>query len=156
MDGAPILFTQSRVGRNNELFVIYKLRTMKNDTPDVATHLLEDPQSMYTRLGPFLRKYSLDELPQLLNIVKGDMLFVGPRPALYNQDDLVEQRTQVGVHTLVPGITGWAQINGRDEVTIPQKVKLDHYYLENRSLILDIKILIRTVFKSVSAADMKL
>ena len=120
---------------------------MKKDTPDIATHLVNDSDSLYNAIGPFLRKYSIDELPQLINIVKGDMTFIGPRPALYNQDDLVELRTKAGVETLLPGITGWAQVNGRDELSIPDKVKMDIYYLENQSLWLDIKILYMTILK---------
>jgi len=120
---------------------------MKKDTPDIATHLVNDSDSLYTAIGPFLRKYSIDELPQLINIVKGDMTFIGPRPALYNQDDLIELRTKAGVETLLPGITGWAQVNGRDELSIPDKVKMDIYYLENQSLWLDIKIIFMTVLK---------
>ena len=120
---------------------------MKKDTPDIATHLVNGSHSLYTGIGPFLRKFSIDELPQLINIVKGDMTFIGPRPALYNQDDLVELRTQVGVHRLVPGVTGWAQVNGRDKLSIPDKVKMDIYYLENQSLLLDIKIIFMTVLK---------
>ena len=120
-NGFPILFKQKRVGKNNAHFWIYKFRTMKRDTPDIATHLLEDSASFYTSIGPFLRKFSLDELPQLFNIVKGDMIFIGPRPALYNQDDLIELRTQTGVHLLMPGLTGWAQVNGRDELSIKIK-----------------------------------
>ena len=120
---------------------------MKKDTPDIATHLVNDSDSLYTAIGPFLRKYSIDELPQLINIVKGDMTFFGPRPALYNQDDLIELRTKAGVETLLPGITGWAQVNGRDELSIPDKVKMDIYYLENQSLWLDIKIIFMTVLK---------
>ena len=120
---------------------------MKKDTPDIATHLVNDSDSLYNAIGPFLRKYSIDELPQLINIVKGDMTFFGPRPALYNQDDLIELRTKAGVETLLPGITGWAQVNGRDELSIPDKVKMDIYYLENQSLWLDIKIIFMTVLK---------
>jgi len=120
---------------------------MKKDTPDIPTHLVNDSDSLYTAIGPFLRKYSIDELPQLINIVKGDMIFIGARPALYNQDDLIELRTQTGVHTLMPGVSGWAQVNGRDELSIQEKVKMDVYYLKNKSLWLDIKILFMTVFK---------
>jgi len=120
---------------------------MKKDTPDIATHLVNDSDSLYTAIGPFLRKYSIDELPQLINIVKGDMTFIGPRPALYNQDDLIDMRTKAGVNRLVPGVTGWAQVNGRDELSIPDKVKMDIYYLENQSLWLDIKIIFMTVLK---------
>ena len=124
-DGFPILFRQKRVGKNNAHFWIYKFRTMKKDAPDIATHLVKDGTSLYTSIGPFLRKFSFDELPQLINILKGDMIFIGPRPALYNQDDLIALRTQAGVHTLLPGVTGWAQVNGRDELSIPEKVKMD-------------------------------
>jgi len=120
---------------------------MENETPDIATHLMKDEKSLYTAIGPFLRKYSFDELPQLFNILKGDMIFIGPRPSLYNQDDLIELRNQAGVHTLMPGVTGWAQVNGRDELSIPDKVKMDEYYLKNKSLWLNIKILFLTVFK---------
>jgi len=146
-DGFPILFRQKRVGQNNAHFWIYKFRTMKKDAPDIATHLVKDSTSLYTSIGPFLRKFSFDELPQLINILKGDMKFIGPRPALYNQDDLIALRTQAGVHTLIPGVTGWAQVNGRDELSIPEKVKMDEYYLKNKSLWLNIKILFMTVFK---------
>lgn len=148
-DGRPILFRQKRVGKNNNYFTIYKFRTMKVDTPDVPTHLVKDAASLYIKCGPLLRKLSLDELPQLINIIKGEMNFVGPRPALHNQDDLVSFRTKVGVHQLKPGVTGWAQINGRDELSIPEKVKLDEYYLNNQSLLLDCKIILLTVIKSL-------
>jgi O-antigen biosynthesis protein WbqP len=146
-DGFPILFRQKRVGQNNAHFWIYKFRTMKKDAPDIATHLVKDGTSLYTSIGPFLRKFSFDELPQLFNILKGDMIFIGPRPALYNQDDLNELRSQAGVQTLMPGVTGWAQVNGRDELNILDKVKMDEYYLKNKSLWLNIKILFMTVFK---------
>ena len=146
-DGFPIFFKQKRVGQDNTHFGIFKFRTMKKDTPDIPTHLVDDGQSLYTSIGPFLRKFSLDELPQLINIFRGDMVFIGPRPALYNQDDLAELRTQAGIHTLMPGVTGWAQVNGRDKLSIPDKVKMDIYYLENQSLLLDIKIIFMTVLK---------
>ena len=146
-DGLPIFFKQKRVGLNNVHFWIYKFRTMKNDTPDIPTHLVKDGKSYYTGIGLFLRNFSLDELPQLINIMKGDMTFIGPRPALYNQDDLIELRTQAGVQTLMPGVTGWAQVNGRDELSIPDKVKMDTYYLKNQSLYLDMKILFLTILK---------
>ena len=120
---------------------------MKKDAPDIATHLVKDGTSLYTSIGPFLRKFSFDELPQLINILKGDMIFIGPRPALYNQDDLIALRTQAGVHSLMPGVTGLAQVNGRDELSIPDKVKMDEYYLKNKSLWLNIKILFKTVIK---------
>ena len=128
---------------------------MKKNTPDIPTHLVKNGKSLYTAIGPFLRKYSIDELPQLINIVKGDMTFIGPRPALYNQDDLIELRTQAGVDRLIPGVTGWAQVNGRDELSIPDKVKMDEYYLKNKSLWLDIKILFMTVFKVFKTEGVK-
>ncbi len=146
-DGLPILFKQRRIGKNNNHFWIYKFRTMKKDTPNIATHLLHNEGSFYTTIGPFLRKLSLDELPQLINILKGDMKFIGPRPALYNQDDLVLLRTKTGIHNLMPGVTGWAQVNGRDELSIPDKVKMDEFYLKNESLWLDVKILLMTISK---------
>ena len=146
-DGFPILFRQKRVGHNNAHFWIYKFRTMKKDAPDIATHLLKDGKSLYTSIGPFLRKFSFDELPQLINILKGDMKFIGPRPALYNQNDLIGLRTQVGIHRLVPGVTGWAQVNGRDKLSIQDKVKMDEFYFKNQSLSLDMKILYMTIFK---------
>jgi O-antigen biosynthesis protein WbqP len=142
-----ILYWSDRVGRDNKIFKMPKFRTMRVDTPAVATHLLPDPAKFLTPIGSFLRKSSLDELPQLWSILKGDMSFVGPRPALFNQDDLIELRTQCGVDKLVPGLTGWAQINGRDELPIPEKVKLDVEYLQNQSLIFDMKILALTFFK---------
>ncbi len=145
----PILYWSSRVGRNNELFKMPKFRTMRVGTPAVATHLLEDPGQHLTPIGSFLRKTSLDELPQLWSILKGDMSFVGPRPALFNQDDLIALRTQYGVHKLVPGLTGWAQINGRDELPIPEKVALDVEYLHHRSFWFDMKILVLTVIKVI-------
>ncbi len=146
-DGFPVLFRQKRVGQNNTHFWIYKFRTMKKDTLDIPTHLVEDGTLLYTPIGPLLRKFSFDELPQLFNILKGEMIFIGPRPALYNQDDLVTLRTQAGVHSLMPGVTGWAQVNGRDQISIGKKVKMDEYYLKNKSLWLDIKILFMTVIK---------
>jgi len=145
----PVLYWSDRVGRHNHLFRMPKFRSMRTDTPAVATHLLEDPQRWLTPIGPFLRRSSLDELPQLWSIWKGDMSFVGPRPALFNQDDLIALRTQAGVHELVPGLTGWAQVNGRDELPIPQKVALDAEYLRRRSLAFDIRILWMTAVKVV-------
>ncbi len=142
----PAIHWSSRVGRNNTLFQMPKFRTMRTDAPDVATHLLTDPDRYITPLGKFLRKTSLDELPQIWSILKGDMAFVGPRPALHNQGDLIALRTQKNLHLLTPGITGWAQINGRDTLTIPDKAELEVYYLQNRSFILDCKILARTLF----------
>ncbi|ABB31572.1 sugar transferase [Geobacter metallireducens RCH3] len=143
----PILYWSDRVGRNNAIFRMPKFRTMRTDTPAVATHLLSDPDRWLTPIGKFLRKTSLDELPQLYSILRGDMSFVGPRPALFNQDDLVALRTEKGVHRLTPGLTGWAQINGRDELPIPVKVEYDAYYLQNRSLFFDLKIMILTAIK---------
>ena len=146
-DGFPILFRQKRVGQNNAHFWIYKFRTMKKDIPEIPTHLVKDPQQFYTRSGPFIRKLSIDELPQLINIIKGNMVFVGPRPALHNQDDLVELRTRADIHVLMPGVTGWAQVNGRDELSIPVKVQFDEYYLKNRSWLLDVKIVFLTLLR---------
>lgn len=141
----PMLFKQRRIGKNNNEFQIYKFRTMRIDTPNVPTHLLENPEQWITPVGKFLRKTSLDELPQLFNILKGEMSIVGPRPALYNQIDLKEMRTEAGVHKLVPGLTGWAQINGRDEIPLSLKVKLDKEYLEKKNFLFDIKIIFMTV-----------
>jgi len=143
----PILYWSDRIGINNVIFKMPKFRTMRTDTPTVATHLLKNPEAYLTPIGSFLRKFSLDELPQLWSILKGDMSFVGPRPALYNQDDLIDLRTQKNIHTLVPGITGWAQINGRDELPIPIKVEFDDYYVKNKSFLLDLKILWMTIVK---------
>ena len=143
----PVLYWSDRVGRNNNIFKMPKFRSMRMGTPAVATHLLANPKAHLTPIGSFLRKSSLDELPQLWSILVGDMSFVGPRPALFNQQDLIEQRTRLGVHTLVPGLTGWAQVNGRDELPIPEKVRLDADYLEQRSLWLDIRILWLTFVK---------
>lgn len=145
----PILYWSDRVGKNNRVFRMPKFRTMRVGTSAVATHLLDNPQIWLTPIGGFLRKTSLDELPQLWSILKGDMSFVGPRPALFNQDDLVALRTQYGVHELVPGLTGWAQINGRDELPIPQKVALDVEYLKFKSLWFDLRILFATLLKVI-------
>ena len=143
-DGSPIFFKQKRVGINYTFFHIYKFRSMKKNTPNVATHLLENPASYLLRIGGLLRKLSLDELPNLINIIKGEMVFVGPRPALYNQDDLMALRVAAGVDQLKPGITGWAQINGRDEISIEAKVALEKEYLAKKSLLFDVEILIKT------------
>lgn len=143
----PVLYWSDRVGKENTIFKMPKFRTMLVDTPAVATHLLTNPDQFLTPIGKFLRKTSLDELPQLLSILKGDMSFVGPRPALFNQDDLIELRTQKGVHMLTPGLTGWAQINGRDELPIPVKVDFDEHYLKNRSMVLDLRIIFLTALK---------
>ena len=147
-DGFPILFSQKRVGVNYSFFNIYKFRTMKKSTPNVATHLLDNPSQYILKVGSFLRKLSLDELPNLINIVKGDMVFVGPRPALYNQDDLMALRVAAGVDKLKPGLTGWAQINGRDEISLEEKVALEKEYLNRKSFWFDAKIILLT-FTSV-------
>ena len=144
-DGFPVFFIQKRVGINYSFFNIYKFRSMKKDTPNIATHLLTNPETYLLKFGKFLRKTSLDELPNLFNIIKGEMVFVGPRPALYNQDDLMELRVAAGVSKLKPGITGWAQINGRDEISILDKVNLEQDYLENKSFLFDIEIILKTV-----------
>ena len=146
----PALHWSRRVGRHNRLFAMPKFRTMRTGAPDVATHLLQDPESWVTPLGRVLRRKSLDELPQLWSVLKGDMSLVGPRPALFNQDDLVALRTEAGVDKLRPGLTGWAQINGRDELPIPQKVGLDREYLERRSLGFDLKIIAATARAALS------
>jgi O-antigen biosynthesis protein WbqP len=143
----PVLYVSSRVGCKNHLFKMLKFRTMRVNTPTVATHLLQDPKAVLTPVGSFLRTTSLDELPQLFNILAGDMTLVGPRPALFNQEDLILLRTQEGVHNLVPGLTGWAQINGRDELSTQEKVKLDKEYLIKQSFFFDIKIIYRTLIK---------
>ena len=151
----PALYWSDRVGVGNRIFKMAKFRTMRIDTPPVATHLLEDPDAHLTPIGPFLRKLSLDELPQLWSVLKGDMSFVGPRPALFNQDDLIAFRTEKGVHQLIPGITGWAQINGRDDLPIPVKVEFDEYYLKNRSFLFDLKILFLTFFKTLKSEGVR-
>jgi O-antigen biosynthesis protein WbqP len=143
-DGYPFFFNQKRVGINYSFFNIYKFRSMKKNTPNVATHLLTNPEQYLLKIGKLVRKTSLDELPNLINIIKGEMVFVGPRPALYNQDDLMALRVAAGVDKLKPGITGWAQINGRDEISIAQKVQLEQEYLYKKSFLFDIEILIKT------------
>ena len=143
-DGLPVFFKQKRVGVNYSFFYIYKFRTMKKDTPNVATHLLTNPEQYLLKTGALLRKLSLDELPNLINIIRGEMVFVGPRPALYNQDDLMALRVAVGIDKLIPGITGWAQVNGRDELSLEQKVALEKEYLAKKSLFVDFQILIKT------------
>ncbi|MGO4566829.1 sugar transferase [Rhizobium sp. 2YAF20] len=145
----PVFYWSDRVGRGNRIFSMPKFRSMRTDTPAVATHLLGDAKSYLTPIGSFLRRSSLDELPQLWSILRGDMSLVGPRPALFNQQDLIELRTACGVETLVPGLTGWAQVNGRDELPIPAKVKLDQEYLQRRSLVFDFRILVLTALKVV-------
>ena len=143
------LYWSKRIGKNNNIFIMPKFRSMLTDTPSVATHLLDDPNSYLSPIGGFLRRSSLDELPQLFSVLKGDMSFVGPRPALYNQDDLITLRTERGVDKLLPGITGWAQVNGRDKLSIPEKVTLDVEYLNRQSFWFDIKILWMTFLKVV-------
>ena len=149
----PAIFWTDRVGTNNGIFKMAKFRTMKLNTPQIATHLMKNPKNNLIYGGEFLRKYSLDELPQVFNILKGDMSFAGPRPALFNQNDLMELRTKKDIHKLVPGITGWAQVNGRDDLSIPAKVELDEYYLRNKSFFFDLKILMLTFFKVVKTEN---
>jgi O-antigen biosynthesis protein WbqP len=143
-DGYPFFFNQKRVGINYSFFNIYKFRSMKKNTPNVATHLLTNPDQFLLKIGKFIRKTSLDELPNLINIIKGEMVFVGPRPALYNQHDLMALRVAIGVDKLKPGITGWAQINGRDDISIENKVQLELEYLQKKSFLFDIEIVIKT------------
>lgn len=148
----PILFKQKRVGRNKKLFSILKFRTMTTETPkDMPTHMLENPEKYITRFGKFLRKTSLDELPQIINILKGDMSIIGPRPALWNQFDLIKERDKYSVHKIYPGITGYAQIKGRDNLTIPEKAALDGEYVKKISLLLDLKIFIKTIIKVIKS-----
>ena len=146
-DGFPVFFTQKRVGINYSFFSIYKFRSMKKNTPNVATHLLTNPDQYLLKMGKFIRKTSLDELPNLINIIKGEMVFIGPRPALYNQDDLMALRVAAGVDKLKPGITGWAQINGRDEISIEAKVALEKEYLKRKSIVFDFQIFVYTFTK---------
>ena len=143
----PVFYYSERVGKNNKLFRMPKFRTMINNTPAIATHLLRDPKEHYTPVGKFLRQTSLDEIPQLISIIKGDMRFIGPRPALFNQEDLIQLRTERGIHKFKPGLTGWAQINGRDDISIPEKVVLDEEYINNISLRKDFYIFLRTILK---------
>ena len=145
----PVLYWSDRVGRKNKIFKMPKFRSMRMDTPAVATHLLSDPDVFLSPIGGFLRRTSLDELPQIWSILKGDMSFVGPRPALFNQDDLIALRTEYGVDKLVPGLTGWAQVNGRDELPIPEKVALDVEYMHRQSFWFDLKILWMTFLKVI-------
>lgn len=147
-DGFPVFFVQKRVGINYSFFNIYKFRSMKKNTPNVATHLLTNTDDYLLKVGKFIRKYSLDELPNLFNIIKGEMVFVGPRPALYNQDDLMALRVVACVHKLKPGLTGWAQINGRDELSLEDKVALEQEYLERKSFWFDVKIFFLTFVKA--------
>jgi O-antigen biosynthesis protein WbqP len=148
-----VFFWSDRIGLHNKVFRMPKFRTMKSGTPNVATHLLSNPEAYRTAVGSFLRKYSLDELPQLFSIVLGDMSFVGPRPALFNQDDLIQLRTRYGIHNHIPGLTGWAQINGRDEIPIVKKVEYDNEYILNKSFWYDMQILWITFTKVVSKSD---
>ena len=150
-DGFPLFFKQKRVGINYTFFEIYKFRSMRKDTPNVATHLLGDPTQYLLKIGGFIRKLSLDELPNLINVLNGDMVFVGPRPALYNQDDLMALRVAAGVDQLKPGITGWAQVNGRDELALEEKVRFEKEYLDRKSLAFDVKIIVMTFTKVVTS-----
>jgi O-antigen biosynthesis protein WbqP len=154
-DGFPVFFKQKRVGVHYTFFQIYKFRSMKKNTPNVATHLLENPSQYVLKIGGLLRKLSLDELPNLINIVKGEMVFVGPRPALYNQDDLMELRVKAGVDRLQPGLTGWAQVNGRDEIALEAKVALEKEYLEHSSFWFDLKIIALTFTKVLKRDGVK-
>lgn len=144
----PVIHLSKRVGRENEIFLMPKFRSMHVGAPQVATHLVSDPESLLTPAGRFLRRTSLDELPQLWSVLIGDMSLVGPRPALFNQHDLIDGRTRLGIHRLRPGITGWAQINGRDEIPLERKIELDHYYLKHSSFFFDLKILLSTLWKT--------
>ena len=144
-----VLFWSKRIGVDNEIFLMPKFRTMKKDTPDVATHLLRNPEQFLTSIGPFLRRTSLDEIPQLYSVLLGNMSLVGPRPALFNQEDLIKLRTAKGIHKLKPGITGWAQVNGRDEISIPEKVSLEEEYLNKRSFMMDMRIIWLTLIKVI-------
>lgn len=146
-DGFPVFFKQKRVGVNYTFFQIYKFRSMKKNTPNVATHLLENPSQYVLKIGGLIRKLSLDELPNLINIVKGEMVFVGPRPALYNQDDLMQLRIKASVDKLKPGLTGWAQVNGRDEIALEEKVAFEREYLDRKSPWFDLKIIVLTFTK---------
>ena len=150
-DGTPVLFKQKRAGKNESFFNIYKFRTMKKNTPDIPTDMLKSNPFYFG--GRILRKLSIDEIPQLFNIIRGEMNFIGPRPALYNQNYLIEKRKKLNISSLTPGITGWAQINGRDKISENEKIKLDYYYLINKSVILDIQILLKTFIKVLSIKD---
>ncbi|WP_341322774.1 sugar transferase [Solibacillus sp. FSL H8-0523] len=152
----PVFFKQKRTGKDCNLFEIYKFRSMRTDTPNVSTELLGDPSTFITKSGRFIRKTSLDELPQLFNIIKGDMSIVGPRPALYNQYDLIEMRNKVGVNDIRPGLTGYAQIMGRDLISDEQKVQYDKYYVDHQSLVLDLKIIWSTVFSVAKSEGIRL
>ena len=149
----PIIFWSKRVGKNDLLFLMPKFRTMYEDTPQVATHLLTDEENKVTKIGKILRKYSLDEIPQIYSIYKGDMDVIGPRPALFNQDDLIKLRRENKINTFNPGLTGWAQVNGRDSLSIPEKVKLEVYYMNNKGLYMDLKIIFLTIIKIINKRD---
>ena len=155
-DGHPFLFAQERIGINQSRFKIYKFRTMKKDVGDIPTHLVNDSSSSIIRSGYFMRKFSLDELPQLFNIIFGDMTLIGPRPALYNQDDLISLREELGVNSLKPGLTGWAQVNGRDKLSIEEKVELDYYYLNHRGFIINMKVILMSINKVLFAKNISL
>ena len=155
-DGFPIIFKQTRVGLENKHFNLFKFRSMKKDMKDIPSHLLEDSKNYFTNIGPWLRKYSVDEIPQLFNILTGEMNFVGPRPALYNQKDLITLRKKFNINGLKPGITGWAQVNGRDNIDISEKVRLDKFYLENRTFSLNFKIILLTMVKVFRADNVKI
>lgn len=150
----PAIFKQTRVGQYDRYFTLYKFRTMHVGTPDLPSEMVSKDDHRFTRLGKFLRRFSIDELPQLFNIIRGDMNFIGPRPALYNQYELISMRKEAGVNRLKPGVTGWAQVNGRENISLERKVELDKYYLENRSWWLDIKILWLTFIKSISGVNL--
>lgn len=150
----PAVFRQKRVGHHRRYYTIYKFRTMVVGMPDLPAALVKEDDRRFTRLGRFLRRFSLDELPQLINIIKGEMSFVGPRPALYNQDDLIAMREACGIHAIKPGVTGWAQVNGRETVSVEEKVRLDQYYLKNQSRLLDLKIIFLTLFNSSRGKDL--
>ena len=150
-DGFPVIFRQKRIGKNNIFFTLYKFRTMKKNISDIPTHLLDNKKNIYTKTGLFFRKYSIDELPQLFNIFKGEMNFIGPRPALHNQEDLIELRIKKNVSQLKPGITGWAQINGRDNLSIKKKVDLDFYYYKSKCFKLNLKIIFFTLLKVIKS-----
>lgn len=154
-DGFPVLFRQKRIGINNLEFQIFKFRTMKNNTPDIATHQFINSKDYFIRFGLFLRKYSLDELPQIINIINGTLNFIGPRPALYNQKDLIAMRTEKKIHKIPPGITGWAQVNGRDNLDIIEKVEMDYFYMLNKSFLLDFKIIFLTIYNVIKAKNIK-
>ena len=151
----PSIFLSKRFGKDNKFFLMPKFRTMKIDTPQVATHLLINSEEYLTKFGKLLRKASLDELPQLWSIFKGDMTFIGPRPALFNQNDLINLRMKYNIHSLKPGLTGWAQVNGRDDISINDKVKMENFYLKNHSFVLNLKIIYLTFFKVVKMKDIK-